>query len=70
MEMYHGRNKTQWQHTSSMLAIIANIMRDGKKGSAPGPDDFNPYVQAEKKKQKTTKHDISILKKVFVDKKI
>ena len=53
-----------------MLAIIANIMRDGKKGSAPGPDDFNPYVQAEKKKQKTTNHDISILKQVFVDKKI
>jgi hypothetical protein len=68
--MYHGKNKTEWQHTSSMLAIIANIIHDGKKGSAPGPDDFNPYVLAEKKKQKPIKQDISILKKVFIDKKI
>lgn len=69
--MYHGKNKTEWQHTSAMLACIANIMCDSKS-KALTPDDFNPYTKKENK-QKTRdipKADISLLKKVFIDKKV
>lgn len=67
--MYHGKNKTQWEHTASMLAVISNIMCD-KKEKCVKPDDLNPYVIATKtNKQDIPKADIKILKDVFIDKK-
>jgi len=42
--MAEGRCKERWRHTSSMLALHANINRDSKKRASPfTPDDFNPY---------------------------
>ena len=46
--MSEARGEFEWQQTSSLMAIVANIMRDPKKGKAVSPDDFNPYSQKKK----------------------
>lgn len=63
--MSEAKGKFDWQQTSSLMAIVANIMRDPKKGKPASPDDFNPYLQ-KKKSQAVPKVDISILKELFV----
>ncbi len=42
--MAEGQGREQWAHTSTVLAMIANVNRDPKKGRALKPDDFNPYA--------------------------
>ena len=36
------RNKMMWDHTSSLMALHANIAQQGK-GKRFSPNDFNPY---------------------------
>lgn len=43
--MSDSRGKFDWQQTSSLMAMVANIMHDPKKGKPAKPDDFNPYVK-------------------------
>lgn len=43
--MAEGRCEQAWAHTSSILAMIAEVNRDRKKRSrAFRPADFNPYA--------------------------
>ena len=42
--MADGRVRQSWVHTSSVLAMIANVNRDPKKTRAFRPDDFNPFA--------------------------
>lgn len=43
----------QWWHTSSLLAMTANVNRDPKKTPTPyKPKDFHPYPDQGKKKAK------------------
>lgn len=44
--MSEGRGKLEWAQTSSLMALVANIMRDSKKGKPVEPSAFNPYSQA------------------------
>jgi hypothetical protein len=32
-----------WSHTAATLSMLHNINRDGRKGKASIPADFNPY---------------------------
>ncbi len=41
--MAEARGRDAWQHTSCILALIANVNRDPKKTRAFRPDDFNPF---------------------------
>jgi hypothetical protein len=51
-----GRQKDNWQHTSSVLCMLANINRDPKqKRSAYKPSDFNPFDIESRKKAPTMK---------------
>jgi hypothetical protein len=43
--MYEGRAEDLWNHTSHILALIANVNRDPKKSSAVKPEDLNPYAR-------------------------
>lgn len=43
--MANGRHKSDWQHTASILCILANINRDPKKSRAYKPQDFDPTVK-------------------------
>ncbi len=60
--MSDGRGKMEWAQTSSIMAIIANIMRDPKKGKGAKPGDFNPYMA---KKEKAIKAPLTVLRDVF-----
>jgi len=39
--------REQWEHTSTVLCMIANVNRDPKKGRAYKPRDFNPFYASE-----------------------
>lgn len=42
--MLEGLNRTQWDHTASLLTMTANINRDTKKRRRPYQlADFHPY---------------------------
>lgn len=44
--MAEARRSDQWDHTSSILALTANVNRDPKRQSRPfAADDFHPFRQ-------------------------
>ena len=61
--MAQGHSEAMWSHTSTVLAMIANVNRDPKKTHAFKPDDFNPHAKRKVIRQKA---DIKVLKQVFV----
>lgn len=49
--MAEGRERAGWQHTSAILAFLAEPHRDRKKRSRPfRPADFNPYAGGRKRR--------------------
>jgi hypothetical protein len=63
--MGEARSQMLWSHTSSVLAILANIHRDAKRSKIYHPSDFNPH--AKKRIQPRTMVGIEALKHVFID---
>ncbi|OQA79896.1 MAG: hypothetical protein BWY31_04138 [Lentisphaerae bacterium ADurb.Bin242] len=61
VRMAEGRGKLEWGQTSSLMALVANVLRDPKKGKISKPADFNPYFQD----RKPVKAPLSILRDVF-----
>ena len=43
--MSEARLRKQWDHTSTILALIYNMNRDPRRSQARAPADFHPYVQ-------------------------
>ena len=41
--MTEARGRFEWGQTASLLAMIANVLRDPKKTKAVKPADVNPY---------------------------
>ena len=41
--MAEARSKNAWQHTATLLALLANLHRDPKSAKAYAPNDFNPH---------------------------
>ena len=69
--MAEARMRQTWSHTSSVLAMIANVNRDPKKKPSPfNPADFNPYGRKRKPGVAVTAQNMGILKRVFVDKHV
>ena len=65
--MVEANRKEAWQHTSAVLATLANIHRDPKKKPRPfTAADFQPLA-AKRAPRNPTQADIRILKTVFVD---
>ena len=63
--MGEARSQMLWSHTSSVLAMLANIHRDAKRLKIYHPSDFNPH--AKKRIQPRTMVGIEALKHVFID---
>jgi len=42
--MSEGRSRSLWAHTSSVMALIANVNRDPKKSRPFQPSDFSPHA--------------------------
>ena len=47
MLMDEARGRQMWAHTSTVLAMMANINRNPKKSRAMRPADFNPYGKSD-----------------------
>ena len=66
--MAEARGRDAWGRTSTVLALLANIHRDPKKGRALRPSDFNPYETKRQSGMPIKAENIGLLKKVFVGK--
>jgi len=66
--MADGHAKDRWQHTSNLMALIANANRDPKKTRAFKPSDFNPTLSKTSRPDVivVTKENISLLKHAFL----
>jgi hypothetical protein len=67
--MAEGHHKDRWQHTASIMALIANVNRDPKKTRPFKSSDFNPYVSKPSGANAivVTKENISHLKAAFMN---
>ena len=64
--MVEGRNSEAWNHTSVIMALIANVNRDPKKRRPFKPKDFNPYAGLHKTKvTKISDDELSLLRDGF-----
>lgn len=68
--MADAKSEDRWNHTASLMALIANVNRDPKKGKTIKPHEFHPHTSKPKKQDTLPKADITLLKTVFVDKRI
>jgi hypothetical protein len=63
--MAEGRTRESWNHTSVVLALLANVHRDPRRRSDPFmPAEFHPYERP--RAAEPMKADITLLRDVFV----
>jgi hypothetical protein len=68
--MAEGRGLDDWAHTSSLMALIANVNRDPKKGRAYKPKDFDPYARLRPGSRKqASQGDLAILREMLESQK-
>ena len=67
--MAEGRGRAAWAHTSSVLALIANVNRDPKRQRPFRPADFDPYAEEGERDLVIPHAGIRVLKQVFIDRK-
>ena len=65
--MAEARHRREWDHTSAVLALLANCHRDPKKTRPFKPTDFHPATARRVNRAPLPKADIRVLKAVFVD---
>jgi hypothetical protein len=61
--MAEGRQRDEWQHTSSLLALFYNCHRDPKKGKPATPRDFDPTAP---KAKPVRIQGLGLLRDIFV----
>ena len=66
--MAEGCGQEHWQHTSTILAMLANANRDPKKTRAFKPSDFDPYAKRDKQAGAIKVAKMSELKGAFTRK--
>lgn len=54
--MAEGRQRESWQHTSALMALVAQAM-----GGKQKPDDFNPFAEKHKPLPKMSMKDLKPL---------
>jgi hypothetical protein len=70
--MAETKQRTDWDHTASILALIANANRDPKKRHQPyQPKDFHPFSARNKDEtiRMSQADAFATLKAVFVDRR-
>ncbi len=68
--MARARQHEQWNHTASLLALLANCHRDPKKTRPYRPAQFHPQGRGRQRPIPVAKAEIGLLKTVFVDRRI
>ena len=64
--MAEARGCFEWEQTSSLMALIVNLVRNPTKSKPAKSADFNPYRHTPKP---ITKVPLTILRDVFVKEK-
>jgi hypothetical protein len=67
--MAEARQRDEWNHTSSLLALLANCHRDPRKTRPYKPSQFHPHGRPQRRAP-VAKAEIGLLKTVFVDRRI
>jgi len=72
VEMAQARQAERWNHTAAILAMLANVNRDPKKGRALKPADFHPLLKSKSHADASPplKGDIRMLKTLFIDRRL
>jgi len=60
--------RERWSHTSSLMALLANLHRDTRKGKRFTPEDFDPFMRHGTRKPPAIPADITVLRDVFCGK--
>jgi len=65
--MAEARDKWQWNHTASVMALLAEIHRDHKKKPTPfQAADFHPHMRRAKASEPLTRETFGMMKELFV----
>ena len=66
--MAEARVDAEWNHTSAVLAMLANVNRDPKKRGPYHPEEFHPLKRRRSSSTgiPITRDNIGLLKKVFL----
>jgi hypothetical protein len=68
--MAEAKGRDNWAHTSTVLALVANVNRDRRRSRAFRPKDFNPFeARRAGGGLPLTAENLAVLKRVFVEKK-
>ena len=71
--MAQARQEDHWNHTAALMALLANVNRDPKRGRAFKPADFHPALPIKRGRAgpppplPPLKGEIGMLKTVFID---
>lgn len=64
--MAQARQRSDWNHTASLMALIANVNRDPKRGRALRPADFHPMLESQPQESRPLRGEIGMLKVFLV----
>lgn len=64
--MVEARGRFEWNQTSALMALGANMVRDPRKHKSLSPNDFNPFAKKEKIPKLRGKEMLSVLKAAFI----
>lgn len=66
VDMARGRQRDEWDRTSTVLAMLANLHRDPKKRRTPyRPADFHPMETQRRRGLRLGKSTMGVLKKIM-----
>jgi hypothetical protein len=66
MAMLDGRQRHDWSIAAAVMSVVANTARDPKRSRLLKPADFDPFH----KPSRPVKVDVSVLKDVFIDRRM
>jgi len=63
--MTEARLEASWDHTSALMALLANVNRDPKRHGPYRMEDFHPFRRRTAQGIRITRQNIGLLRKVF-----
>lgn len=64
--MLDGRQRHDWSIAATVMSVVANTARDPKRSRLLKPSDFDPF----NKPARPVRVDVSVLKDVFIDRRM
>jgi len=63
--MAEGQSEEAWNHTASLLAMLANCHRDPRRSRAFRPGDFHPHKRRRAGGVPLTAENLGLLRRLF-----